>query len=139
MSVTEEQAQNLEAQGANPEIWKRFSVPPGRIMLVRDKVKEAAVEFEDITGAVKSIYLTDERRSINQMFEPWATVLMIGAARPTEYGTLIEPPDVKEGDRVLIAPTGGRDVEIGDGEQKMSVTVVPFEAVLLIDHGDGAL
>lgn len=144
MTLSQTTAAELEEHGAIPEIWRRYSPADGRVVVVRDRQPEIGENYvasmvRGPEGQMVPILGTQWQRDVAQQFEPWATVLMIGDARVTDWGTTINPPKkIKEGSRVLIAPTGGRDVELSAGEIKMTITVIPFEGIVLIDNGEEA-
>lgn len=128
------------------EVKRRYEVPDGRLLVVRDRV-DVAVDDEryliasrvlNPDGHEVALVSGDTRdATIAKMFEPWATVLLVGNPRRTEYGVTIKPPKgLVEGARILMSPTGGRDVKLKSGDMEMDVTVIPFETVMLIDKGE---
>jgi hypothetical protein len=139
----------LTAQGADPRVWKRYRVPAGRFLMVRDRVETETIgtaddkylvasRVTDLHGKEVTILAGDQIRVDHaQTFEPWGTVLMVGKPRLTESGREVTPPEgLEEGRRVLISESAGRDVKIGDGEASMIITTVPFEAIHLVDMGE---
>lgn len=104
------------------EVQGRYEVCAGRIIVARD---QAAEQYG--AGVIEK---TEERKMIDQMFVPWGTVLMVGGRfKPDDYR-----PDVAPGQRVFFSPTGSRDVELAVGDEKMTVTLVSFESILIIDR-----
>lgn len=110
-------------------VLERYEVPAGRILVARDRTPETW----DDAGLIE---MTDDRKQLVQQFEPWATVLMVGPSFKTDYGTTIDAPNVKQGQRILIAPTAGKDVELKHGGVSMMVTLIGFAGVMLIDRGE---
>jgi|SRR6185503_9456871 len=120
------------------EAQRRYRLCAGRILVARDQVPVAAdgeyVASKVVTAGGQEVAIlgTQERGQINQAFEPWGQVLLIGNRyKPGDYR-----PDVKIGQRVFFSPTGARDLELVVGEEKMTVTMIPFEAVVMVDTGE---
>lgn len=108
-------------------IRAKYRVPAGKILVARDRVQDSW----DKDGLIAA---TDDRKRMMQMYEQWATVLMVGPSYKTDYGTTIEAPDVKEGQRVLIGTAGGEDVELSAGDARMTLTLIGFRGVVLIEE-----
>ena len=108
-------------------VIEEFEVPAGYVLVARDKVAETW----DKGGLIAA---TGDRVQMLQQFEPWATVLLVGPPRVTDYGTTIHPPNVKAGQRVLIHATAAENVELEAGGVTMTVTLVSFSAIKLIQR-----
>lgn len=143
MTLTAATEEHLTTAGVDVKVWRRYKPTPGHLVVVRDRIEEqdghlVVSRVTTFGGKSAAILGTQDETKRKQAFEPWATVLMIGAPRMTDYGTTIQPPEVKEGQRILVSPTGGRDVVVGGGGTSMTITVIAFEAIVLIDIGEGA-
>lgn len=132
--VTTDDAPNVVA--SHQSVIDAWGIPAGQVMVVRDRVEKAHGEYvasrvvrDD--GSSATILGTQYRGDMEQTFQPWATVLMVGDPYITDYGQTIQPPPVKPGMRVLIVATAAEDVDLEAGGETMRVTLVSFRAIKL--------
>lgn len=129
-----EVAEAAAATSVSPdEVKRRYIVMPGKILIAKKRMQTLA-DPADATSLTRTDGVGAEQEN---QWESWGTILMVGDGYHTDYGTRIEPhPEWKQGARVMFNPLGGQDVDLEAGGVKLTLTMVPFRNVVMVDLGE---